>query len=425
MIVANANGSVVSMASGWAVMSEYTIGQPALAGFDGASNYYAAFLRFTTPAFSGKSKSVTFGLWLEGPLGSSATVRRAILKSDGNCAKYFNTTAAVTQSNDGNQLANTAGTVSFSGLEGGTGVSKSFTITTDQLEPGATYYLVLWGYDQSCVRVRQLQYDLGWPTVSVEYSDTYTVSFDANGGTVGVGSMTVTAGGTYGDLPTPTRTGYSFQGWYTAASGGTRKRKGDKLASENNHTLYAHWQVNTYKLTISKGQNYTITVTRNGVQLENGAEVYYGDQLRIKTEAAEGYRLSSYPIEEQTVTSDVLLTATAERYSYIITISEPEGVEITVTRGNEEIQSGGRIYYWDELYIRIAAAKGWQLTEQSHPDGSITVKGPLTISAKAEKNAVRNVRIGDSRYYAYIGTKGPYEAYIGGPDGKPVPYGGE
>ena len=47
----------------------------------------------------------------------------------------------------------------------------------------------------------------------------YTVTFDANGGTLqGYGnasqaSKQVTYGGTYGDLPTPTREGYTFAGW--------------------------------------------------------------------------------------------------------------------------------------------------------------------------------------------------------------------
>ena len=50
-------------------------------------------------------------------------------------------------------------------------------------------------------------------------TEEYTVTFDANGGTIqGYGnasqaSKQVTYGGTYGDLPTPTREGYTFMGW--------------------------------------------------------------------------------------------------------------------------------------------------------------------------------------------------------------------
>ena len=52
-------------------------------------------------------------------------------------------------------------------------------------------------------------------------ANTYTVTFDANGGTTPTASKSVTYNSTYGTLPTPTRTGYTFNGWYTAASGGT------------------------------------------------------------------------------------------------------------------------------------------------------------------------------------------------------------
>ncbi len=41
----------------------------------------------------------------------------------------------------------------------------------------------------------------------------YTVTFDANGGTVGVSTKDVIAGQAYGFLPTPTREGYTFLGW--------------------------------------------------------------------------------------------------------------------------------------------------------------------------------------------------------------------
>lgn len=48
-------------------------------------------------------------------------------------------------------------------------------------------------------------------------------------------------------LPTPTRTGYSFSGWYTAASGGTKIGSGGaKYTPSANITLYAHWKPNTY-----------------------------------------------------------------------------------------------------------------------------------------------------------------------------------
>ncbi|MGN0798023.1 MAG: InlB B-repeat-containing protein, partial [Christensenellales bacterium] len=49
--------------------------------------------------------------------------------------------------------------------------------------------------------------------IVVDYArPTYTVSFDANGGT-SASSKQVKLGDNYGTLPTPTRTGYTFNGW--------------------------------------------------------------------------------------------------------------------------------------------------------------------------------------------------------------------
>lgn len=45
------------------------------------------------------------------------------------------------------------------------------------------------------------------------------VTLNANGGTVSQVNMSVASQGTYGTLPTPTRKGYTFRGWYTTASG--------------------------------------------------------------------------------------------------------------------------------------------------------------------------------------------------------------
>ena len=75
---------------------------------------------------------------------------------------------------------------------------------------------------------------------------TYTVSFNANGGTTPTASKTVTYSSTYGDLPTPTRTGYTFTGWFTAASGGTQVTKDTKVTITSNQTLYAQWTPHSY-----------------------------------------------------------------------------------------------------------------------------------------------------------------------------------
>lgn len=81
--------------------------------------------------------------------------------------------------------------------------------------------------------------------------NTYTVSFNANGGSVSQTSKTVTYGNSYGPLPTPTRTGYTFKGWFTATSGGTQITQTTTANLTANQTLYAQWSVNSYTVTFN------------------------------------------------------------------------------------------------------------------------------------------------------------------------------
>ena len=79
-------------------------------------------------------------------------------------------------------------------------------------------------------------------------ANNYTVSLNANGGSVSSDSKSVTYDGTYGDLPSPSRTGYSFDGWFSSASGGSQISAKTAMTTSSNHTLYAHWTANTYTL---------------------------------------------------------------------------------------------------------------------------------------------------------------------------------
>ena len=77
-------------------------------------------------------------------------------------------------------------------------------------------------------------------------ADTYTVSFNANGGTCPTASKEVNFNSAYGTLPIPTRTGYGFDGWFTSAQGGSAVNADTVMSTASNHTLYAHWSANSY-----------------------------------------------------------------------------------------------------------------------------------------------------------------------------------
>lgn len=78
-------------------------------------------------------------------------------------------------------------------------------------------------------------------------ANSYTVTFNANGGSCDKKNISVAYDSKYGTLPTPTRKGYTFTGWYTAATGGTKVTADTKAAITANQTLYAQWKAETVK----------------------------------------------------------------------------------------------------------------------------------------------------------------------------------
>ena len=66
---------------------------------------------------------------------------------------------------------------------------------------------------------------------------TYTITYDAQGGSVSPASATYT--GTALTLPTPTRSGYTFDGWFTQQSGGTQVTS--PYTPSATGTIYARW----------------------------------------------------------------------------------------------------------------------------------------------------------------------------------------
>lgn len=76
---------------------------------------------------------------------------------------------------------------------------------------------------------------------------TYAVKYNANGGSGAPSSQTKTYGTTLKLSTTkPTRTGYTFQGWATSASGSVAYAAGANYTANAAVTLYAVWKANTY-----------------------------------------------------------------------------------------------------------------------------------------------------------------------------------
>lgn len=117
-------------------------------------------------------------------------------------------------------------------------------------------------------------------------ASTVTATFNANGGTCSTASKTVTRGSTYGTLPTPTRSGYTFNGWFTAASGGSKVTSSTTVSATGNHTLYAQWTC-----------THSSTEVRNTKTATCTAEGYTGDTYckTCNTKTATGSAINKLP----------------------------------------------------------------------------------------------------------------------------------
>lgn len=126
-----------------------------------------------------------------------------------------------------------------------------------------------------------------------------TISFDANGGTLGDSdgaNRNVAEGECLGELATPTREGYEFGGWFTEKGAG--EQVSNQTIPRGNATYYAHWlkvvDGSTYYVNpVVPEQSYTgeelepaVSVTKNGQSITEGYSVEYADNVNAGTATA-------------------------------------------------------------------------------------------------------------------------------------------
>ncbi|MBR4504830.1 MAG: InlB B-repeat-containing protein [Candidatus Methanomethylophilaceae archaeon] len=140
---------------------------------------------------------------------------------------------------------------------------------------------------------------------------TYTVKFDANGGSPVSYAQTVISGENAADPGSPSREGYTFKGWYTEPYGGD-KFDFSTTSIDSDTILYAHWKLNKYDVTVKftcNEQEIVPSITTSqyyGSKYTYNYMDYPGDQSQgvpAAPEAFKGYVLISD--EEYTITVQV------------------------------------------------------------------------------------------------------------------------
>ncbi|MDR2579316.1 MAG: InlB B-repeat-containing protein [Chitinispirillales bacterium] len=101
-------------------------------------------------------------------------------------------------------------------------------------------------YPEAYVIVSDLTLYARWEAISI-----HTITLNPNGGIVSPTSVTALAGAMLEEIsvPTPTRANHTFDGWYSAATGGSQYPETHVITAD--FTMYAQWTLSTYNITLN------------------------------------------------------------------------------------------------------------------------------------------------------------------------------
>ena len=133
----------------------------------------------------------------------------------------------------------------------------------------------------------------------------YQITYNKNSGTIANESnYTSYTYGTGLTLPTPTRTGYTFGGWYTSQNFAGTKVTSISATETGNKTYYAKWTANSYSVTYNKNSGSIANES-------NYTNYAYGVGLTLPTPTRTGYTFGGwYPDSSCTGTAVKTISAT-------------------------------------------------------------------------------------------------------------------
>ena len=299
-----------------------------------------------------------------------------------------------------NQSSTSAPGYTYYNTPGTKGGGGRYDITSN-----GTYYI--WARDEAGNAAKR--------SVSVnKVQRTFTVSFNANGGSVSPTSKTVTFGSTYGSLPAPTRTGYTFTGWYTAPSGGSRVLGTTAVTTAANHTLYAQWTINSYYIDLNlflDGASYgsssrvTANLTVGGVNKGYVSDYWtahpYGTSWSVNGVRVDGTnipysRSGTLGTSTVDIRIDFYTLTIARNSSSYGTVSASSLITLS---GTSYSTSGSTLTMSDGRRVTASptAATGYSTSFSSWSPSSATMNTTRTVTANFS-------RTGNTYYVAYNGN---------------------
>ena len=237
----------------------------------------------------------------------------------------------------------------------------------------------------------------------------WALTLNTNGGKVdgGLGvdvptlKISLAKGKAVGALPTPTRDGYAFKGWFTKKSGGTKITTKTKVTK--NVTWYAQWTVKKYAVKVVKEGKGTVSGT--------GSKVYKS-KVTLKAKAASGYVFAGWyemgngewgtgngekPLSQKTTYSfKVPLNGVTYRAVFITKAADKAGIGMAFGGvGFGALEDDGGLAGRETLPVvtnTCGAVTTWPIAAIGLTPVSVSVKGhPKGMKYDAKKKAVTGV----------------------------------
>ena len=202
----------------------------------------------------------------------------------------------------------------------------------------------------------------------------------------------------YGTLPTSTRTGYTFAGWYTSATGGTVVSSTTIVTNSSAHTLYAHWSdIEAPVCTFGSFDKESLSV---------------GETTNIKLTCTDNVGVITTSLTSNSFT---ISNSNAISISNITSASITNGVEYTITVTGGSV-TGDSTISLNAGSVKDAASNSnaavtsisiTNIADQTGPEISFDPNGNMTYSkSQSTKVTVTDTSGVASAKYLWTQTKG-------------------
>lgn len=234
-------------------------------------------------------------------------------------------------------------------------------------------------------------------SISVAKKASYTVAYNANGGSGAPASQTKWFGTTLKLSTTkPTRTGYSFQGWATSSGGSTAYASGANYTANAGVTLYAVWKANTYAVKYN---------ANGGTGAPSSQTKTYGTTLKLSTTVPtkanytfKGWATSA-SATKATYSAGASYTANSAVTLYAVwelAYVKPRIKGLTITRGTLVTNPSGATFEPSDEGDSALVVFGWACDKEVSSievewKSALTGTASETISASGTSGAISRV----------------------------------